>query len=214
MERIRFEPEVAERLSTRKVEKPRIAEAAMSFVPARSSILLDAGTTTGKLAELLPAGRELTVVTNCLPIATVLASHPSMNVLIASGRVREDAAAVDDLAARFLNELASDVAFVAANGVTVERGLTTPDPAEAAVKRAMTRGARRVVLTLRNHDDSRSDATVKCAFSSSGHCTCCNRAATGAGHTWTGQENDDARNAQNCLYKRDIPTGQYLPGKL
>lgn len=39
-----------------------------------------------------------------------------------------------------------DVAFLGANGRAVERGLTTLDPAEAAVKRAMIAAARRSVL--------------------------------------------------------------------
>jgi DeoR family fructose operon transcriptional repressor len=39
-----------------------------------------------------------------------------------------------------------DVAFLGTNGCSVERGLTTPDPAEAAVKRAMIGAARRSVV--------------------------------------------------------------------
>ena len=35
---------------------------------------------------------------------------------------------------------------MATNGISVERGLTTPDPAEAAIKRAMIAAARRTVL--------------------------------------------------------------------
>jgi DeoR family fructose operon transcriptional repressor len=39
-----------------------------------------------------------------------------------------------------------DVAFMATNGLSTERGLTTPDPAEASMKRAMIACARRTVL--------------------------------------------------------------------
>ena len=39
-----------------------------------------------------------------------------------------------------------DVAFLGTNGVSAERGLTTPDPAEAAVKRAMIAASRRSVV--------------------------------------------------------------------
>jgi DeoR family fructose operon transcriptional repressor len=49
-----------------------------------------------------------------------------------------------------------DVAFVATNGISVKRGLTTPDQAEAAVKRAMIGAARRVVL-LADHTKVSSD---------------------------------------------------------
>src|SRR5690606_29156180 len=52
----------------------------------------------------------------------------------------------DRWALRSLAEITVDVAFVATNGVSVARGLTTPDLAEAAVKEAMVSCARRVVL--------------------------------------------------------------------
>jgi DeoR family fructose operon transcriptional repressor len=39
-----------------------------------------------------------------------------------------------------------EVAFIATNGVSMERGLTTPDPAEAMVKRAAMSCGRRCVL--------------------------------------------------------------------
>jgi hypothetical protein len=43
---------------------------------------------------------------------------------------------------------------------------------------------------------------------------CCNRAATGAGHNRTEQENYDAKNVKKRLDKRDFLTGQYPYGKL
>ncbi|UTI63267.1 hypothetical protein NBH00_18140 [Paraconexibacter antarcticus] len=39
-----------------------------------------------------------------------------------------------------------DVAFMGTNGISAERGLTTPDTAEAAAERAMIRAARHVVV--------------------------------------------------------------------
>src|SRR4028119_889237 len=40
---------------------------------------------------------------------------------------------------------------------------------------------------------------------------CCNRAATGAGHTRTEQENDVVRNARNRLYERFSRQGSTHP---
>lgn len=146
VERVRFEPEVSERQAAQVAEKARIAEAALEFLPERGTVALDAGTTTAALAELLPAGRELTVLTNCLPIASALASNPSTKVVISGGRVRaRTLATVDDAAARFLEDFAPDVAFIGANGVSAGRGLTTPDESEAAAKKALVRGAGRVI---------------------------------------------------------------------
>src|SRR5690606_41809000 len=55
-------------------------------------------------------------------------------------------ALVDRRALHALQETFVDVAFIATNGLSVERGLTTPDTAEAMVKRAVITAARRVVL--------------------------------------------------------------------
>ena len=63
------------------------------------------------------------------------------------GRVRgRTMATVDGWALHALSQMYVDVAFMGTNGCTVERGLTTPDPAEAAVKRAMITAARRAVV--------------------------------------------------------------------
>jgi DeoR family fructose operon transcriptional repressor len=128
-------------------EKARIATAALSDVPDEGVILLDAGTTTGALAEMLPVDRELTVVTNDLPIAMGLAAKANITVWTLGGRVRSRTLSlVETWALRALDEVVVDVAFMATNGITVDDGLTTPDQAESAVKRAMVRAARRSVL--------------------------------------------------------------------
>jgi DeoR family fructose operon transcriptional repressor len=146
-ERLGFEPGLADRDSAMAAEKDRIARAALAEIPDEGAILLDAGTTTARLAEILPATAELTVVTNALPIAMTLAPRRNLTVHVIGGRVRgRTAAAVDAWALDVLAGTLVDVAFVATNGFSVERGLTTPDSSEAAVKRAMLKAARRTVL--------------------------------------------------------------------
>lgn len=147
VDRLGFEPAVATRDSVMVAEKERIAKAALEELPDEGAILLDAGTTTARLAEALPTDRALTVVTNALDIAVTLSGRPNLTVLAVGGRVRSRTlASVDDWALRTLEDTYVDVAFVATNGLSVERGLTTPDTTEAAVKRAMIGAARRTVL--------------------------------------------------------------------
>jgi DeoR family fructose operon transcriptional repressor len=147
VERIGFEPALAARDAVLTAEKERIAKVAMGEVPAEGAIILDAGTTTARLAQVLPVDRELTIVVNSPAIAAILGTRPNLNVLMLGGRVRgKTLATVDDWALRPLADLYVDVAFLGTNGCSVERGLTTPDPAEAAVKRAMIKAARRSVL--------------------------------------------------------------------
>jgi DeoR family fructose operon transcriptional repressor len=147
VERMGFEPALATRDEVMTAEKERIAKAALAELPEDGSVIIDAGSTTGRLVPILPADRELTVVVNSPPLATVLATRANLSVIMLGGRVRgRTLATVDDWALRPLSQLHVDVAFMATNGCSVAKGLTTPDPAEAAIKRAMVTAAERSVL--------------------------------------------------------------------
>jgi DeoR family fructose operon transcriptional repressor len=142
-----FEPALAARDSVLTDEKERIARLALAELPDEGSILLDAGTTTARLADALPADRELVVLTNSLPIAMSLSVRPNITVLMVGGKVRgRTQAAVDAWALQALADSYVDLAFIGTNGISLERGLTTPDTTESAVKRAMIRAARRSVV--------------------------------------------------------------------
>jgi DeoR family transcriptional regulator, fructose operon transcriptional repressor len=163
LERLAFEPGLSDRDAAMADQKLRIARAALAEVPAEGAILLDAGTTTARLGDMLPNDRELTVVTNALPIATALAARANLTVLTLGGRVRaRTLATVDQWALRVLSETLADVAFLGMNGVSIERGLTTPDLAEAAVKQAMVRAARHVVV-LADHTKIGNDCLARVA---------------------------------------------------
>ncbi len=142
-----FEPAVETRTQLAS-EKTRIAQAALNHLPARGSVLIDAGSTTAKLVELFPGDRDLTVYTNTVPLAMSLLTRPRLTVFTLGGRLRNVTfAEVGDWAVRALAEINVDVAFLGTNGISMTRGLTTPDPAEAAVKRLMLDcAAKRVLL--------------------------------------------------------------------
>lgn len=147
LEHLRVEPAVAERSGHMAVQKGAIAAAATGLFPGdEGTVLLDAGTTTGALLDVWPTDRRLTVVTNDVTHALALAPIQAVTVLVVGGRLRARTLAnVDQFAVDTLRSLRVDVAFLATNGLS-ERGCSTPDPAEAAVKRAMVGAADRVVL--------------------------------------------------------------------
>ncbi|MEU6409348.1 DeoR/GlpR family DNA-binding transcription regulator [Microbispora sp. NPDC046933] len=147
VERLGFEPALAARDEVMTAEKERIAKAALAELPQDGAVVVDAGSTTSRLVQALPPDRELTVVVNSPPLATMLATRPNLTVLMLGGRVRgRTLATVEDWAIQQLSQLNVDVAFMATNGCSVAKGLTTPDPAEAAIKRAMIACADRAVL--------------------------------------------------------------------
>ena len=147
LERVTFEPPIEARHDLMRPEKERIALAALAELPGEGSAFIEAGSTTSFLAKVLPADCSLTIVTNGGYIASSLARQPNLTVLSVGGRVRSRSlACVDDWALDTLSKLRVTVAFLGTNGLTVENGLTTPDPAEAAVKRAMLSIAEYTVL--------------------------------------------------------------------
>ena len=158
VERLGIEPAVADREGRMAGQKERIAKAALDELPDGGAIILDAGTTTIRLAELLPTDRELTVVTHALPVAMLLATRPNITLHLLGGVVRgRTLAAVGTWAERAMADVYADVAFLGTNGITVERGLTTPDLAEAGVKRALVGGARRTVVLADHTKFGRTD---------------------------------------------------------
>lgn len=146
VEQLSYEPAVSARTELA-AEKLRIARAALAQLPAHGSILIDAGSTTAQLAGMLPGDVELNVYTNTLPVALALVNRPRLTVFTLGGRLRSRTLAeVDDFAARALAEINVDVAFLGTSGISLDRGLTTADPAEAAVKRLMLGAARRRIF--------------------------------------------------------------------
>jgi DeoR family fructose operon transcriptional repressor len=158
VERLTIERTLTDREGLLSAEKERIAKVALDEVPDGGSVVLDAGTTTLRLAEQLPTDRELTVVTHALPVASALAARPGVTLHLIGGTVRgRTLAAVGTWALRAVADIHVDVAFVGTNGLTVEQGLTTPDLAEAAVKRALIGAAGRVVVLADHTKIGRAD---------------------------------------------------------
>jgi DeoR family fructose operon transcriptional repressor len=142
-----IESGLGERDQANTAEKELVAKAALDQLPPPGgTVLLDAGSTTGRFASLLPRDHRLTVITHAVPIAARLAGMPQVDLHLLPGRVRTTTqAAVGADTVTALHHLRVDVAFLGTNGITVEHGLSTPDHDEAAAKRAMVGAARRVV---------------------------------------------------------------------
>ncbi len=173
------EESILERTDRRPAEKTRIAQAALALIPKgrAGSILIDAGSTTEALAELLAARAsgastpgaslpetELVVITNALPIAARLSGEPGVAVHLLGGRVRGlTQAAVGSATVQAVHRLRPDIAFIGANGIDAVYGLSTPDIEEAAVKASFVQSARRIVVLA---DSSKLDTETLVQFAS------------------------------------------------
>ena len=147
VERLELEPTLAARSSRLTDVKRRIAARVLDELPTGGTVLLDSGSTTLAVVQLLPPDLDLTVVTNSVAAASALSTHPGVTLYLLGGRVRGiTGAAVGEWATAALDGLVVDLAVLGTNGISAARGLTTPDQAESLVKAAMVRSARRVLV--------------------------------------------------------------------
>lgn len=142
------EPLLSTRDAANVEQKERIARAAVELVPASATVLLDAGSTTGRFASVLPGDRPLTIFTHAVPVAARIADRATVRLHLLPGRVRTlTHAAVGADTVTAIRRLHTDLAIMGVNAISESRGLTTPDPEEAAIKTAMIAAAgRRIVL--------------------------------------------------------------------
>ncbi|MER7055820.1 DeoR/GlpR family DNA-binding transcription regulator [Streptomyces sp. NPDC000351] len=142
-----FETTLAFRATSHVPEKRRVASAAADLLGDAETVFVDEGFTPRLIAEALPRDRPLTVVTASLPVAGALAEAGDTSVLLLGGRVRPGTlATVDHWTTQMLAGFVIDLAYIGANGISREHGLTTPDPAVSEVKTQAIRASRRAVF--------------------------------------------------------------------
>jgi DeoR family fructose operon transcriptional repressor len=143
-----FETSLDHRSSHLVPDKRRIAAAAVQLIGSASTVYLDDGFTPHLIAnELAASGRSLTVVTPSIPVASTLAQSNQMSVIMLGGDVRRRTlGTVGHWVTDMLATLVIDVAFLGANGISRDRGLTTPLPAVSDVKGKVMSQARRSVF--------------------------------------------------------------------
>ncbi len=136
--------------------KKALAAAAAGLVVEGQVVGLTGGTTTSEIARSLGMASHLqgggaspgiTIVTNALNIAYELAIRPHAKIVVTGGSARQQTfELVGPLVEHTLSELVLDWAFVGADGIHPDYGVTTIDEGEARVNRGLARAAKRVVV--------------------------------------------------------------------
>jgi DeoR family transcriptional regulator, aga operon transcriptional repressor len=139
-----YEVKKRERLA----EKRAIAAYAASLVTDGSSLVLDSGSTTYALAEAIRDRRDLTVATNDLRIAHHLAAAGGLRLFVTGGQLIDSVfTLVGPGALANLAGLHVDWAFLGADAIDADAGVTNVNTVEIPIKQAMLEsGARKVLL--------------------------------------------------------------------
>lgn len=122
--------------------KQAIAKMALECIEDGDTLVLDAGTTTYALAQLIGIYRQVRIVTNDLKIASLADEYPNLDIFMLGGKVRAGYHCVVGAAAvRNLSTFSADRVFLGTNGFDLQFGASTPDVEQAEMKRAMLESA-------------------------------------------------------------------------
>lgn len=145
-ERKTIEENVAEKEVKNVEEKNKIVKYVAGLIRDDDFIYLDAGTTTGKLIDCIKRTKAV-FVTNGIFHAKRL-TQKGIKVFLLGGELKLSTEAMIGMTALdALKQYNFTKAFLGANGIHEQYGFTTPDPAEAMIKKeVMNRSFMRCVL--------------------------------------------------------------------
>lgn len=147
------EPPFLERQRIRAREKRAIAQAVLPLLSSGQTLLLDAGSTTGILADVIGSVAGLTVVTNSIGIAMKLAvpkanrPRQGSEVILLGGQPHGEVQAT--YGANTVNDIGryhADIAILSPVGLSATHGATSYEHHEVAVAQAMAHQAKRLVI--------------------------------------------------------------------
>jgi DeoR/GlpR family transcriptional regulator of sugar metabolism len=118
--------------------KRALARAAVELIGTGQTLFLDTGSTNLQLAGLLPADRQLVVVTNSIPIAAALANRTDISLFVIGGSFNTQVGGcVDARAIREIGRFRIDTCFLGACAMSSDGGLAGFDAADVDFKIAL-----------------------------------------------------------------------------
>jgi DeoR family fructose operon transcriptional repressor len=123
-------------------EKRAIAQKAASKLIAGDVIFMDAGTTVALMIEFMSEADNITVVTNSVHTASALMDKQIKTIIIGGAIKPTTDAVIGNFAVQQLMSFNFNKAFIGANGISRNGGITTADDEEATIKRLVLRQAK------------------------------------------------------------------------
>jgi DeoR/GlpR family transcriptional regulator of sugar metabolism len=135
------------RLQEQEEEKRAIAHAVAQMIKHGETIYIAAGTTTYWLAKAIANRRDLTVVTNSLPVANLLIASEYIEVIVVGGFLRrKEYSLVGHFAENMVHDLRMDKVIIGCGGIHPEYGLTNDYPEEMMMDRAYMSTSNNVIV--------------------------------------------------------------------
>jgi DeoR/GlpR family transcriptional regulator of sugar metabolism len=143
----RFEPIYEIKEKEKIDEKQAIGAYAVNFIKQGETILLDSGTTTLLLARQMKDLNNITVITNDLMIAYVLSEANGIDLVVLGGQHRKGVySLIGPFTENILKELNVDKAFLGADAIDVDRGITNSNIEESNIKKSIVEISKEVIV--------------------------------------------------------------------
>lgn len=124
-----------------------ITRKAQKLFENHQTILMDGGTTNFHIAEQFPKNLEITVITNSLPLATVLNDHPKIETILLGGTYHKRyQITIGHEVMRQLDHFRVDLYLMGFNGLHPQTGVTLRHYEESVLKQKMAQSANKVAV--------------------------------------------------------------------
>lgn len=153
----------AERRRLNDTAKAAIGQACAALIPDNCSIILNIGTTTEAVARELLGHRNITVITNNINVANILAANPDCEIIVAGGALRRsDGGLVGEMTTQFFEQFKVDYAIIGTSALDLDGDLLDFDMAEVRVSKTIIGQARQTCLVC-DHSKLTRTAPVRVA---------------------------------------------------
>jgi DeoR family transcriptional regulator, aga operon transcriptional repressor len=138
---------ILERETEQPDEKNRIGRAVASLVTDKETVFLGSGTTVLEVARNLRDRRDLTVITNSLPVLNMLAGVKEITVIALGGMLRDsELSFIGHITEQALSEVRADKVIIGIRAISLEQGLTNDYMQETLTDRAILKIGREVIV--------------------------------------------------------------------
>ncbi len=154
---------ILQRQNEQAEDKMRIGQAAAALVQKGETIFLGSGTTVLEVARALRQRRELTVLTNSLPVVNILSGSEDITLICLGGMLREsEFSFIGHITEQALAEVRADKVFMGTRAISLEYGLTNEYLPETMTDRAILKAGKEIIV-LADHTKFGRAATVRLA---------------------------------------------------
>jgi len=151
------EPTMESRIVNRLLQKESIGKKCCEFINDGDCIFIDSGSTTYHIAKHLTNKKNLTIITNSIPVVNEL-MNTDFEIIIIGGKLRHNERSIVTYDYIFnFSQLNIQKSFICIGGITTENGISDFNMQEAVTKKIIIERSKEVFVVA---DSSKFDRNV------------------------------------------------------